>query len=132
MKLLKVFFLIFLYLAAGVDWNIQLHFCGGNLASISVVEGSASCSCSEDDLMPCCDDEQVRISASTDDQQVQSTSLNVLGAPFVTLAYLFPQYVETQVALSGDNESYHDSSPPVEKQLENLSAVMTQKLILYA
>jgi len=83
---LLLFTAFFLMVSLGVSLN--LHYCGGKLASISIDLPGDKCCCGDKDMKNCCSDASVSMAMDVDQQVTYPTSLE-LQIPSIVMAVWF-------------------------------------------
>ena len=77
MKRLGVILFTAFYLMVSLGVNLNLHYCGGKLASIGIELPANNCCCGQENSNSCCSDASVSMEMDVDQQVTYPPSLDV-------------------------------------------------------
>ncbi len=108
--------LMVFYLVLSIGVNLNVHFCGGNLKSVSVSsEGSKCCCDSEEKSNKCCSDKSVFVQYDTDEKQVSSFRFELGKLSFEIRNWMATDTAVTEVSKTKHHE--YGKAPPPKKPL---------------
>lgn len=116
MKRISAIVFTFLYLLLTSGFAINVHYCLGEVDSVSLIPLSKECCCGETGMdMGCCGDEQIVFQHSPQDQLVTSEN-TVIKAPFSgileTASIQLPEFKNNEnTVLSVCNSSPYQETP---------------------
>ena len=84
--------LLLFYLALSWGFSVNVHFCGGEFASVKVVSDNATCCCGPMGMMEgCCSNESIFLKLETEQNVSESFKLNLVE---IASAIEIPPYIE--------------------------------------
>ncbi|HVU96835.1 MAG TPA: hypothetical protein VHE34_16515 [Puia sp.] len=97
-KLISIFF-IFIYLNTALGVGIDIHFCGGGFADVTIVGlGHAHCDCPPGSMPPgCC--KNVVTFCKTDNHKIQAAETTISIQHWIEAPVFFPDYISPLLPL---------------------------------
>lgn len=116
MRKVAALMLMMFYLVLSIGVNLNAHFCGGHLKSVSVSTESGKCCCdSGEKSNSCCTDKSVFVQYDTDEKQISSFKFELGKLVFEVKNWAV---TDTAVAETSKTKHYeHQKAPPPKKPL---------------
>ena len=97
-RMISIFFM-FIYLNTALGVGIDVHFCGGDIADITIIGlGHAHCNCSPDSMPPGCCKNVVHY-CKTDNHKVQAADTTISIQHWIEAPVFFPDYISPLLPL---------------------------------
>lgn len=115
MKRFIVIVFLFIYIVPAIGCNINVHYCGGEVASISInpVIDSETCVCGSKKMdKDCCKDKQMSFKLKAEHQKYSQTAFDLFHSFDAALETSIPEYRFDFYALDAQINWYHYHHPP--------------------
>jgi len=116
LKKLTTILIIFCYLIPAIGLSVKQHFCGGKLASVSILFNSlSSCPCGEKAMKKnCCKDKTIVLKLKDSQNFSKKIAIN-FSQTFKFLVDIFPGYSHSFVTVAFQRHIPFDHPPPLQK-----------------
>ena len=113
MKRIVAIILFFLYVIPAIGINISVHYCGGEISSVSFGSGYVEkCACGSKKMKTdCCKNKQISFKLKSDQQKTSHVALNFFKS-VTFLPIVFSTYSFSFQPAFDKNIAYNDYQPP--------------------